>query len=96
MPSVLDVGMTHSGVVWGRSQVRMDGVGEKWTITRICTHWPQAVPRCWENWFETSRLCTPFNSRGTERKRWETVGKSFDGFYCPTSTLSKQHTHKPL
>jgi hypothetical protein len=33
MPSVLWVGMTHSGAVWGRRQVRMREAGEKWTIT---------------------------------------------------------------
>jgi hypothetical protein len=36
--SVLGVGMTYSGAVRGRSQVRTRGAGEKWTITRICTH----------------------------------------------------------
>ena len=38
MPSVLGVGVTHSGAVWGRSKVRVRGAHEKWTITRICTN----------------------------------------------------------
>ena len=38
MLSVLGVGMTHLGAVWGRSQVRMRGAMEKWTITRNGTH----------------------------------------------------------